>query len=345
MAISLLACSLGCGEKSNRHSSTADAPAEDAPAADTPAIETGRLQPVVLQLNWYPEAEHGGFYAAQVERIFESAGLEVEIRPGGRATPVAAELSLGRAQFAISNAADVLLFREQGVDIVAVMAAMQHNPRCIIVRADSNIDSLQELAGLTLQLGTGRPFVEFLKQSGVLKGVQVVPYFGTVAQLVTTPKMAQQGYVFSEPLLAEAAGTPVQAFMVSELGFDPYASVLVTTGKLASEQPDLVKKMVAASVAGWSRYLTEPAWTNEYIVSQNKQGLTLVPLNQGVEKMRPLVLPVGNSRESLGTMTAERWQTLVEQMTKLGLITSNKIRADECFQTLVPQPLVEQSAL
>ena len=38
---------------------------------------------VVLMLNWYPEAEHGGFYAAKVHGIYDRYGLDVEIRPGG----------------------------------------------------------------------------------------------------------------------------------------------------------------------------------------------------------------------------------------------------------------------
>lgn len=319
-ALWLLCCCLGCG-----------GPAQP----DVLTTNAGQRMPVVLQLNWYPEAEHGGFYAALVEGIFAAEGLDVEIRPGGRATPVAAELSLGRAQFAISNAADVLLFREQGADVVAVMAAMQDNPRCIIVREDSDVENLQQLAGLTLQLGTGRPFVEFLKQSGVLQGVQVVPYFGTVSQLVTTPNIAQQGYVFSEPLLAEEAGVPVRALMVSDLGFNPYASVLVTSGQTLRDRPELVEKVVRTCVRGWEQYLETPDATNEYIVTQNKHGLTLAALTYGVKKMQPLVLPNKNSTDSLGLMTLERWQKLLEQMSELGLVSADKVTAKDCYQNYI----------
>jgi len=294
-----------------------------------------KLESIALQLNWYPEAEHAGFYAARVEGIFEAAGLDVEIRPGGRATPIAAELSLGRAQFAISNAADVLLFREQGADIVAVMAAMQDNPRCIIVRQDSGVENLQQLAGQTLQLGTGRPFVEYLKRSGVLEGVQVVPYFGTVTQLVATPKMAQQGYVFSEPLLAEEAGTPVRSLMVSKLGFNPYASVLVTSGKMLRERREVVEKVVHACVEGWLKYLKNSARTNEHILAQNKHGLTLAALDYGASEMRPLVVPAGSPPGSLGRMTRQRWQELAEQMAELDLIQPENVRAEDCYENFV----------
>ena len=83
---------------------------------------------VAVQLNWYPESEHGGVYQALADGTYADAGLEVEIRPGGRATPVAPELELGRVQFAFANADDVVVYRRQGMDIVAVLAAMQDNP-------------------------------------------------------------------------------------------------------------------------------------------------------------------------------------------------------------------------
>ena len=37
---------------------------------------------VKLQLNWVPEAEFGGIYQAQLDKIFERESLDVEIRPG-----------------------------------------------------------------------------------------------------------------------------------------------------------------------------------------------------------------------------------------------------------------------
>ncbi|MCH2114510.1 MAG: ABC transporter substrate-binding protein [Pirellulales bacterium] len=306
-------------------------------AGAPPPGQSQKNKQVVLQLNWYPEAEHGGFYAALVEGLFASEGLGVEIRPGGRATPVASELSLGRAHFAVSNAADVLLFREQGADIVALMAGLQDNPRCLLVREDAGVNSFKELRGQTLQLGTGRPFAEFLRQRGVLEGVRVVPYFGSVTQLVTTPNMAQQGYVFSEPLLAERAGTQVRTLLVSDLGFNPYASVLVTTGDTLRTQRTLVEKMTRACTAGWHRYLEAPAATNAYLVTQNQHGLALDVLDYGAKKMRPLVLPPNGKPQHLGRMTASRWQTLTRQMTDLGLITREKVQATDCYDsTIIP---------
>ena len=151
-----------------------------------PVSEPGeRLEPVTLMLNWYPEAEHGGFYAAKVLGIFERYGLDVEIRAGGPNAPVAQELVTGRVQFAIGNADDVLLFRNQGVPVVALMAPIQNTPRCVLVRADSKVTKLSELSGYVLQANAGAPILglhEIRKPAGGSPGCTLRWFRGEVGQ-------------------------------------------------------------------------------------------------------------------------------------------------------------------
>lgn len=298
-----------------------------------PAADAARSTPVVLQLNWFPEAEHGGFYTALVEKAYAAEGLDVEIRPGGRAAPIASELAAGRVQFAVANAEDVVMFRSQGADIVTVMAACQHHPRCLLVRTDSGVKSFEDLGklGMTLQVQQGHAFLEFMRTKGLLTGVKEVPYTGGVALTVHDPKMAQQGYVYSEPLLARQEGAEITTLMLSDIGFDPYSSVLVTTGKIVREQPDLVRRMVAAAVAGWRRYLSDPAATNAYLMRVNSEGVTSEMLAHGVETLRDLCLPDGMPPERLGTMTAARWDELLAQMTALDPSLAGKVKAADCY--------------
>jgi NitT/TauT family transport system substrate-binding protein len=290
-----------------------------------------KLDKVTLVLNWYPEAEHGGFYAAAVHGIFEKYGLQVEIRPGGKTTVVPQELTLGRIQFGIGNADDVLMAREQTAPLVALMAPMQNGPRCIMVREDSGIQSFNDLKNITLQIAPERPYVPFMKKQGLLgENVQTVPYFGTVAQLVADPRTAQQAYSFSEPFLAEQQGVKVRTLMMSEIGYNPYASVLITTDEYLRKQPDIAKRMVQACVEGWNKYLEDPAETNRFILTQNREGMTIEALDYGAKALKSLCLPDGFDPNKLGTMTDERWKTLADQLVDLGMI-SIKVKSDEAF--------------
>ncbi|OYP36750.1 ABC transporter substrate-binding protein [Rhodopirellula sp. MGV] len=286
---------------------------------------------VQVQLNWYPESEHGGLYQALAQNSYQDAGLEVSIQPGGRATPVGPELELGRAQFAVANADDVMIFRAQGLDVVAVMAAMQNHPRCIIARKDSGVESFEDLGGKTFQRQAGRAFVEFLRAKHYLDDVQEVPYHGSIASMVADPNIVIQGYSCAEPLLAQQQGIEVNTLMVSELGFNPYSSVLVTTGKLIRENPERIQKFVTATREGWKEYLTDSKLGNEAILSVNEQGMTPEALQFGAEVMRELAMPAGAPIDSVGTMTDERWKTLYDQLVELNVIEADKVTAKDCY--------------
>ncbi len=308
----------GCGNQPNT--------AANVDSANTP-------QELTLMLNWYPEAEHGGFYAAQVHGIFEKYGLQVKIRPGGPNAPVAQELVTGRVQFAIGNADDVLLFRNQSVPVVALMAPIQNTPRCVLVRDDSEVTQLSDLSGMVLQANAGRPFLDYLRSLGMLEGVQVVPYSGSVAKLVSDPKTAIQAYSFSEPFMAQEQGVAVRTLMLSDVGFNPYASCLIANEQFVTDNADVVARMVVACREGWQKYLAAPEETNAVILAANSQGMTAGALQFGAQELQPLCLPSGLADADLGSMTTERWQTLTEQFVKLGLIDSANVNAVAVFTT------------
>ena len=289
------------------------------------------LERVTLMLNWYPEAEHGGFYAAQVHGIFEQYGLDVEIRSGGPNAPVVQELLTGRVDFAIGNADDVMLFRQEKAPVVALMAPIQNTPRCILVRAESTATDLTKLAGITLQANTGRPFLEFMQSKGMLQGVRVVPYSGSVANFVADPNTAIQAYSFSEPFLAEEQGVSTRCLMLSDIGFNPYASCLIATETTIETRADIVQRMVAASREGWRQYLQQPVETNRRILELNSHGMTQEALAYGADAIRELCLPGGSDPELIGGMTADRWQTLFDQFVELGLVDVTNFRSDDVF--------------
>jgi NitT/TauT family transport system substrate-binding protein len=312
----------GCGTSTN--------PTEES-SAKVSSGNPSEGSTATIQLNWYPESEHGGVFQAEADGSYQAAGLKVDIRPGGRSAPVAQELALGRVQFGFANADDVVVYRRQGLDVVAVLAAMQDNPRCILVQQKSGVQSLSDLAGLTLQCQAGRPYLEFMRSKGLLDKVKEVPYFGSVAPLVADPKIAIQGYSCAEPLLAEQQGVKVRVMMVSKLGWNPYSSVLITTGKLIKEQPELVRTFVQATQAGWESYLKDPTKGNAAILKANDHGMTASVLKYGSEQMRNLAMPPGESSKVFGRMSVERWTGLVQQMDALEPSQAKLVKPEDCF--------------
>jgi NitT/TauT family transport system substrate-binding protein len=275
-----------------------------------------------MQLNWYPEAEHGGFYAALVHGNYRDQGVEVDILPGTPNTKVSVQVATGRAEFGILSADELLQSRAQGMDLVAVMAAMQSSPNSIIVHRESGIEAFDQLKKLkTLAVATGRPYADFLKKHVDLSDVKIVSYQGSISPFLASKDYGQQGYLFSEPYLIEQRGQATNVLKVADLGFNPYTSVLFVDRSLMSSRPDYVRKVVRASVDGWKRYLAEPTDANQLIQKLNPE-MTAEALAYGAAKLRDLVLP--DPGVQVGAMTEKRWTELTEQMIEIGHLEQAK---------------------
>ena len=304
------------------------------PGPVTPQDEETGLRKVTLQLNWLSDAQHGGFYAAQREGYYADEGLDVEIVPGGPGTAVLPKVALGRCDFAIANADQVLLARAQEADVVAVFASMQNSPRCIMVHQSSGITALDQLANITLALGDGKAFAEYLKKNIPLSNVRLVSYTGTVAKFLIDKDFAQQGYVFSEPLVAAAQGSDPLALMVSELGFNPYSSVVVVNRKFLDADSGTVDKFVRASRKGWQAYVSSPAAANKAIIAVNPD-MNAEILEQSAAEIGKLCKP-NDFTGAIGDMSLDRWDTLRKQLIEIELLKADAGPASEAF--VIPRP-------
>ncbi|MEO0054669.1 MAG: hypothetical protein RLZZ50_616, partial [Verrucomicrobiota bacterium] len=67
-----------------------------------PAPDDGSGAPAVtkitVQLDWFPEPEHGGLFQAQAKGWFREAGLDVTLVPGGPNALVNQRVGTGQAQ-------------------------------------------------------------------------------------------------------------------------------------------------------------------------------------------------------------------------------------------------------
>jgi putative hydroxymethylpyrimidine transport system substrate-binding protein len=129
-------------------------------SAAAPQRETVRLS-----LDWLPNADHAGIYAAQGTGAFRKAGLDVKIEtPPDPSAPLKL-LAAGRVDLAISYEPDLLLARDKGAKLVAVGALVQKPLTSVMSIGRRAIANPEQLAGKTV--GTaGIPY-----QSAYLKAI------------------------------------------------------------------------------------------------------------------------------------------------------------------------------
>ncbi len=327
--------SAGCGKSNSAQPPAADARSHS-PRGVAPDDESERKDPtlvaVTLQLNWFPEAEHGGYYAALAHGYYREAGLDVEIVPGGPETPVVQQVSRRAATFGIVNADNILFGRAQQAPIVALMAPLQISPRCLIVHKSSGIRDFDDLRDMTIAMSNSNAFSQYLRYKLDLPGVKIVPYAGNVAQFLIDKDYAQQGYVFSEPFVARKEGGDPKVLMLSELGFNPYTSLLCTHEDQLEDNPHLLQKMVTASIRGWKKYLESPDEANRLIHKANPE-MDLDILEYGAETLKPLAMDSVAEQQGIGTMSRARWQKLADQLVESKQLKRKDVDVDGAFTT------------
>jgi len=285
---------------------------------------------IKLALNWKPEPEFGGFFAAP----YSKHGLDVEILPGGAGTPTVQMVGAGSVDFGIVSADEVVLARSHGNDVVALFAVFQDSPAGIMAHASRNLTSIGDvLKGGTIALQSGLPFARLLERKFGFSHVKVVPSpGGDITAFLNDEKFAQQCYLTSEPIAARRKGVSVKVFAVSEIGYNPYTTVLAVSGESLRKNPDRAKAMVAAVREGWRSYLDDPKAVNQQM-NQLNPTMDAETFAEVAEAQKPFIETDATRRNGLGTMSRERWQTLIGQFKELGDI-SQTIPAEECFRVL-----------
>ncbi len=285
-----------------------------------------------IALNWKPEPQFGGFYAADVEGYFSRAGLNVEILPGGSGTPTVQMVAAGSVDFAVVSADEVILSQSKGSDVVAVFATYQTNPQGIMVHAERGFKSLDEVFKNegTLAWQAGLPYALFLKKKFTNPKVKLVPYLGGISNFMSDSSFSQQCFVTSEPLSAKKANAKVQTFLVADAGYNPYTTVLVTRHRVLKQKRELVVKVVQAVREGLKKYLEAPERTNQKMSELNK-AMDLATFVESAQAQKPLIAT--KDPMELGKMTATRWKELSDQMKDLGLI-QNVPETQKLFENL-----------
>jgi NitT/TauT family transport system substrate-binding protein len=273
----------------------------------------GKSSKIRLALNWKPDPEFGGFYAAD----YKKHGLDVEILPGGAGTPTVQMVGAGSAEFGIVSSDELVLARSKGNDVVAVFATFQQNPLAIMAHESRHLKSIGDVVQEgTLALQSGLPYARLLKQKYGFDKVKIVPSpGGDIGPFLNDEMFAQQCFLTEEPLAVRRKGEKVTIFPISDLGFNPYAEVMAVSGAMLSTQPDVVKSMVAAVREGWRTYLENPQPVNVRMQSINPT-MDLATFNEIADVQKPLI-----EAAELGSMTKERWETLAQQLKELGDIS------------------------
>jgi NitT/TauT family transport system substrate-binding protein len=313
----------GCDSKSD---STPPASATTAPSAST----------VKLLLDWRPEPEFGGFYAANLPGgtggAFANHQLNATITSAGEGAPTWQLLAAGQCDFATTAADQVLIARSQKADVVAIFTVYQTCPQGVMVHKARNFTSLADVFGNPGTLAAeDNAWLHFCQQKFAPVKVTITGYSGGFAPFLAQPDYSQQCFITSEPILVKhqgGAGADPQTFLIADSGYNPYTTVVIARGETIKNHPELAKAMAAACREGWRSYLDDPSAANAVMGRLNTE-MDAQTFADAAAAQKALI----DNQDGLGMMSQDRWDSLRSQLIDLKILTTeNAPAASGCFE-------------
>lgn len=286
---------------------------------------TSSVEKVRVQLNWFPEPEFGGLYAAQARGFFADEGLDVELLKGGPDVPAPQMVASGSVEFAVVAAPQLMTLRARGGNATAVFSTFQKYPRGILVRADGGYEDLESFwkSDGKLMAQDGLAFIKWLKKKYGKPELSFVPYGGSLAPFISNSVQGMQCFATAEPVQLEMDGVQTRVFLLADEGYNPYVALIAVNDKVLEERPEMVNRFVKALRRGWDAYLATPEKTNALIKSLNPDLKSKV-LELATVRLADFVQSDVTREHAPGWMVEERWETLGKQLVELGELTEDE---------------------
>jgi putative hydroxymethylpyrimidine transport system substrate-binding protein len=225
--------------------------------------EPGAPQSATLVLDFQPNAVHAGIYSGLRRGYYREQGLRLRVRQPTASTDGPKLLRAGRAELAILDIHDLGLARERGFDVVAVAGIVQRPLAAVLTRTDGPVTRPRDLEGRRAGV-TGLPSDDAVLDTVVAadggdprRVRRITIGFGAVAALSAGKVDAATAFWNAEGVALRQSGVPVREFRVNDFGAPPYPElVLVTTGELIREKPDLVRAAVRGTLLGYGFAVT-----------------------------------------------------------------------------------------
>src|SRR5262249_20902531 len=246
---------------------------------------------VTLMLNWYVYGEHAPFYYGKEKGYFKDAGIDLEIQEGRGSGTVTQVVAAKTVQFGYVDVPTMMRAAVKGAPVQAVGVALQTNPMSAMGFVEKSIRKPDDIKGKTVATTPGgspeQIWPLFLKKTGLKESD-----FKTVSGDATTKVNAVingqadllLGYIMDQSMVIKAAtGRNVYPVKYADYGIDLVSSGIITTPDLVKANPDLVRRMMAASTKAILAAVKDPKGAAESILKAVPKGGKIETLTEGFE--------------------------------------------------------------
>lgn len=289
------------------------------------ALVTGARAQQPTEVNFTTDfgynGRHAYFYVALEKGYYKAEGLDVKIQRGQGSADAIKKVASGTAQIGFADAGSLVLARaNDGIPVKLVSITYATPPHAIFALADSGIKTPKDLEGKSIAdtAFSAMPviFTAYAQAAGIdrAKVKWVSAESASLPSLLATGRVEAIGqFTVGEPLLAAAAAPKkLVRLAYKDVGLDYYGNGIVATEKTISENPDMVKAFVRATLKGMRDAFENPSEAAEIMNKHHKQISVEVAKGE-TELVRELAVVPG---QKLGIIDPARIKSTIDIMAR-----------------------------
>jgi NitT/TauT family transport system substrate-binding protein len=291
--------------------------------------EAPAQEKITFRMNWYWGGIHAPFVLAKERGYFEKAGLNVDIVEGKGSATTVQLVGTKSDTFGWADGSTVALSAAKGVPVKAVATILNVLPYAVVSLDEKNIRTAKDLEGKSLAITPGDGLTQTwpavvaankLDESKI-KLVHIAPQAKIPA--VTEKQVdALLGGADDQAIAIEAKGMKTRALKFGDLGVPLIGFTILAHQDTIKERPDLVRKVVAASLKGFEDAVKDP----DAAVAAVKKIAPLVDADVVKKQLTvdlSLLYSQANAQKRLGWGPPADWQSTIELLKQYrGLETS-----------------------
>ncbi len=321
---------------------------------------------IVIQTDWFPEAEHGALYqmlgedysvdtekkivsGTLIDSAGKDTGVTLEVRTGGPAIgfqPVSATMAADESITIGYAATDDQAFSYDEIPLLSVVAPLEINPQIIMWDPETypDVKTIADLGaqGVTMNVFAGGTYLEVFKAEGVVSEDQIDPsYDGSPTRFISEGgKIAQQGFASAEPWQYKNEfaewGKDVAYQLIHDAGFEIYAATLAIRAADKDKLSDCLKLFVPIVQQAAIDFVNSPDRANAIIIDAVEKYADFWVYGEGVAKysvetQKKLGLVGNGPDKTLGNFDFDRANKVLQQMKDAGLDVPADLTAETLY--------------
>lgn len=295
--------------------------------------------PMSFQLSWIKSIQYGGYFAGIENGVFASHGVDPTFNSGGPNIDPISNVIAGQSMIGDRPIGPIIVAREKGVPLKVIGTVFQRSPFSIMSLASSPINSVAELRGKSIAVGTSnRPLMEnLLREAGVDPAeVDIVPSSPDPSALVSGQIDAYSGYATNQGVMLQTRGVEIVTLNAHDLGMPETAGTIYTTEENLAKHRDLIVSFLRAARESWSWALDHPAETAKLMVEKyGAPGLDYTAQLTEIKASRPYIEAGAAQTGGLLAIDPALYERIIGLYRKVGIVQSDMTAEALCDPTLI----------